>query len=156
MAGGYGAPVTVRAMEIGDLAAVYALGCSLFNGLPAADCIRHWSDEELAGMYAEFPELCFVAVRKKQLLGFMLGEKVDTGTESAAGRIVWLGISPEYRHLAAGDLLFDALTGRMKSIGVREIWARAGGEGDNDDAGLYARHGFIPAMHRSVMRLSLG
>ncbi len=156
MAGGYGAPVTVRAMEIGDLAAVYALGCSLFNGLPAADCIRRWSDDELAGMYADFPELCFVAVRKKQLLGFMLGEKVDTGKERAAVVIVWLGLSPKYRHLSAGDLLFDAFRSRMKSMGVREIWARAGGEGDDAEAGLYARHGFIPAVHRSVMRLPLG
>ena len=53
--------VTIRAMDIDDLSAVYRLGESLFTSEEYPILYRTWDPFEVTGMFTSDPEYCLVA-----------------------------------------------------------------------------------------------
>lgn len=86
--------VSIRNMEIDDLKAVFQLGELLF--CKDKDSKRLWNEQNLVEAIAPEIELSFVAVRKKKLLGFLIGCMGKGNNPSAV--IMWIGVRDNFKN----------------------------------------------------------
>jgi len=114
------ANVTVRQMDMDDLAAVFHLGEKLFKAEVAPNLYRTWDEYEVAGLFLEDSEYCLVAEMDDRIVGFALGTTVSK-TRSAwkYGHLVWLGVDVSLQTRGIGEKLFHQFKTLMVEDGVK-------------------------------------
>ncbi len=111
--------VTVRQMEIDDLATVFHLGERLFTAKVVPNLYRTWDEFELTSFFQGDPELCLTAEIEERVVGFALATTISKSRSAwKYGYLVWLGIDPEFQGQGIGEKLFVHLRERMKEIKV--------------------------------------
>jgi len=127
--------VTIRQMEIDDLATVFHLGEKLFTARDVPNLYRTWDDYEVIDLFHSDSEYCLVAETDDQIVGFALGTTL-TKSRSAwkYGHLFWLGIDPEYHTQGIASRLFFRFRDLMVAEGVRILLVDT--EADN-----------LPALH---------
>jgi len=112
--------ISIRPMEIDDLAQVFHLGERLFTAEDVPNLYRTWDEHEVVDLFHSDPELCLVAEEGERIVGFAMGTTV-TKSRSAwkYGHLVWLGVDPEYQGTGVAEKLFHALLELMLEDGVR-------------------------------------
>lgn len=114
--------VTIREMEIDDLAAVYHLGEKLFTARDVPNLYRTWDDHEIVQLFDSDGQFCLVAELQSRIIGFALGTTVEKPrTAWKYGLLVWLGVAPEFQKNGVGAMLFDEFLDLMIEDGVRMI-----------------------------------
>ena len=135
--------VTVRQMEIDDLAVVYRLGESLFTSEEYPILYRTWDPYEVTGLFTSDPEFCLVAEVQDKVVGFVLATTVvKEGTAwKRYGYLEWIGVADGFQHARLGLRLYRRLEERFREEGVRMIIADTVVE--NEKAiGFFNRLGF--------------
>lgn len=135
--------ITIRDLEIDDLAAVYHLGESVFTRSALPVLYRTWDPFEVTTYYNTDPEFCLVAENEDgELVGFALGTTVDKdGPCWRYGYLAWLGVKREYQRHGVARRLLREFEKRMKEEGVRMLLVDT--EGDNAPAlEFFQRNGF--------------
>ena len=135
--------VTVRQMEIDDLAVVYRLGESLFTSEEYPILYRTWDPYEVTGLFTSDPEFCLVAEVQDKVVGFVLATTVvKEGTAwKRYGYLEWIGVADGFQHARLGLKLYRRLEERFREEGVRMIIADTVVE--NEKAiGFFNRLGF--------------
>ncbi len=130
--------VTIRQMEIDDIAKVFHLGEKLFTAKQAPNLFRTWDEYEVINFFQNDSEYCMVAETDddtEMLVGFVLGTTV-TKSHSAwkYGYLVWLGVNPDFHESGIGSKLFNRFMELMLDEGVRIMLVDS--EADN-----------LPALH---------
>jgi ribosomal protein S18 acetylase RimI-like enzyme len=112
--------VSIRLMEIDDLAAVFHLGERLFTAREAPNLYRTWDEYEVISLFQSDSEYCLVAEDEEQIVGFALGTTV-TKSHSAwkYGYLVWLGIDPVHHGQGIASKLFHRFRDLMLADGMR-------------------------------------
>lgn len=110
--------VTIREMEIDDLAPVYHMGESLFTCDLYPFLYRTWDEWEVVGHYNTDPEFCLVAEVDDTLAGFIIGTLISKASWTY-GYIVWLGVGKEFQSCGISHKLFDKMVERMVEAGAR-------------------------------------
>jgi ribosomal protein S18 acetylase RimI-like enzyme len=114
--------ITIREMELDDLAPIYHLGEKLFTAREAPNLYRTWDEYELVELFNSDSELCLVAESEGKVIGFALGTTIEKDRSAwKYGHLVWLGVLPEYRRAGAAARLFNQLKELMAREGVRIV-----------------------------------
>lgn len=141
--------ISIREMEIDDLAAVYHLGESLFTRTALPVLYRTWDPYEVTSAFNTDPEFCLVAEDEEgRIVGFALGSTVDKdGPSWRYGYLAWLGVKEEFQGLGVAQRLLHEFEKRMKEEGVRMLIVDT--EGDNAKAlAFFRKNGFTrPTSH---------
>ncbi len=117
-------PLEVREMEIGDLAAVFALGESLFTAERWPSLYRTWDQYALATHFASDTETCLVAELNDKVVGFAVGTMLEKpGSAWSYGYLVWLGVDPTAGRGGIGAKLVGDLQEVFIELGARMIMA---------------------------------
>lgn len=116
-----GGRISVDTMAVEDLRRVYLLGQRILPKT-AVPCRPSWGSAELAEVYSEFPELCLIARRKNQFLGFLIGSVAEDG-EGPAGMMLWWGSDPRFAHLPVMRHLWEEFRKRVAQKDLRRIMA---------------------------------
>ncbi len=113
--------MTIREMEIGDLAPVYHLGERLFTRSDFPILHRTWDPFEVTAYFNSDPEYCLVAEDTAgQVVGFALGSIVEKdGSPWKYGYLAWLGVAPEHQGKTVADRLLRDFEKQMKEGGAR-------------------------------------
>ena len=127
--------VTIRQMEIDDLATVFHLGERLFKARHVPNLYRTWDEYEVIELYNGDSEFCLVAEVEERIVGFVLGTTI-TKNHSAwkYGQLAWLGVDPAYHRDGIATKLFNEFLELMQKSGVRMLLVDT--EADN-----------LPALH---------
>jgi ribosomal protein S18 acetylase RimI-like enzyme len=127
--------ITIRQMEIDDIATVFHLGEQLFTARVVPNLYRTWDEYELINLFQGDPEFCLVAELNEQIVGFASGTTI-TKSRSAwkYGYLVWLGVNPGYHGQGIAEKLFNHFLELMLDDGVRMLLVDS--EADN-----------LPALH---------
>ncbi len=147
--------ISVRPMEIDDLAQVFHLGEVLFTAEEAPNLYRTWDEHEVIDLFHSDPELCLVAEEDDRMVGFAMGTTV-TKSRSAwkYGHLVWLGVAPEYHGTGAAEKLFHALLELMLESGVRILVVDT--EADNEQAlRFFKKMGFSHPQEHIYLAMNL-
>ena len=114
--------VTVRPMEIHDLAPVYELGEKLFTASDWPSLYRTWDEYEPVELFASDGEFCFVAEAEKTLAGFILGTLIDKRQSAwTYGYINWIGIEPDWQRRGVAGRLINRLQDTFIEAGARML-----------------------------------
>ena len=114
--------MTIREMEIDDLASVFHLGERLFTAREVPNLYRTWDEHEVVHFFDNDTELCLVAEKDDKIVGFVLGTTVEKPRSAwKYGLVVWLGVSPAYQRFGVGQRLFQHLRDLMVKEGVRML-----------------------------------
>ncbi len=157
-AGGQGhAPVTIREMELEDLAAVFAIGESLFRADEVPNLYRTWDEYELVDSFSSDGEYCLVAVDDEtdRIEGFVLGTVIHKRKGAwTYGYLVWLGVRPELVGRGVARKLVARLTDLFIEAGVRLMLVDT--DAENDRAiGFFKRAGFVNPVNHIYMTRNL-
>lgn len=127
--------ITIRTMEIDDLATVFHLGERLFTAREVPNLYRTWDQYEVINLFQSDEDLCLVGEIENDIVGFALGTTV-TKSHSAwkYGYLVWMGTDPEYHGQGIASKLFHRFKDIMLENGVRMLLVDS--EADN-----------LPALH---------
>ena len=100
--------ITIREMELDDLAPVYHLGEKLFTAREVPNLYRTWDEYELVELFNSDSEFCLVAEYEEEIIGFALGTTIEKERSAwKYGYLVWLGITAEYQRSGAHQLDWD-------------------------------------------------
>lgn len=141
--------IEIRALELEDLPAVYALGESVFTADKWPSLYRTWDEYEAVGLFYSDGEYCFVAEKDNRLAGFALGSLIDKRKSAwSYGYLTWLATDPEMKRSGIATQLIAAITDAFIKAGARMMIA------DTDAANkaaikLFHKHGFLNE-HRHV------
>ena len=114
--------ITIREMDLDDLAPVYHLGEKLFTANEVPNLYRTWDEYELVQLFNSDSELCLVAESQQKLLGFALGTTIEKERSAwKYGHLLWLGVLPEYQRSGVAARLFIHIKELMIKQGVRII-----------------------------------
>jgi len=132
------ANITVRLMDIDDVAPVFHLGERLFTASEVPNLFRTWDEYEVINFFQNDSESCLVAESGDEadsIVGFVLGTTV-TKNHSAwkYGYLVWLGVDPAFHETGVGSRLFKRFRDIMMAQGARMLLVDS--EADN-----------LPALH---------
>ncbi len=147
--------VTIRHMEIDDLATVFHLGEKLFTAREVPNLYRTWDEFEVVTLFQGDSEFCLVAEMDDEIVGFALGTTV-TKSHSAwkYGHLVWLGIDPEVQGHGVASKLFHRFRELMVEDGVRMMLVDS--EADNLPALYFFRKmGFGSPQEHIYLALNL-
>lgn len=114
--------ISIREMELDDLAAVFHMGEKLFTARISPNLYRTWDEYELIELFYADSELCFVAEEDGKIVGFALGTTIEK--EKSAwkyGHLVWLGIVPDCQGSGLGERIFNHIKEVMSKRGVRML-----------------------------------
>jgi ribosomal protein S18 acetylase RimI-like enzyme len=114
--------ITVREMELDDLAPVYHLGERLFTCDLYPFLYRTWDEWEVVGHYNTDPEFSLVAEVDDMLAGFIIGTLISKASWTY-GYIVWLGVDQTFHSRGVAHKLYDKLVERMVEAGARYLIA---------------------------------
>ncbi len=92
------------------------------------------------------PDAALVAVSGREVVGFMLGEvrAGEFGLDEPTGWIEVLGVDPEFRGLAIGRRLADAMLDHFRARGAQSVRTLVDGDMPGI-AGFFSSLGFEPA-----------
>lgn len=123
--------ITIREMEIDDLASVYHLGEELFTSDEFPILYRTWDPYEVTEYFSSDPDYCLVAEDDNRIIGFVLATTIEKeGTAwKKYGYISWIGIDETYQRRKIGRRLYKKLESKLRMDGVRMIIADT--EGNN-------------------------
>ncbi len=147
--------ISVRPMEIDDLAQVFHLGEALFTAEEVPNLYRTWDEHEVIDLFHSDPELCLVAEEGDRMVGFAMGTTV-TKSRSAwkYGHLVWLGVAPEFHGTGVAEKLFNALLDLMLESGVRILVVDT--EADNKQAlRFFKKMGFSHPQEHIYLAMNL-
>ena len=114
--------ITIREMELDDLAPVYHLGEKLFTATEVPNLYRTWDEYELVELFNSDSEFCLVAEYEEEIIGFALGTTIEKERSAwKYGYLVWLGVTAEYQRAGVAARLFDHLKELMTRQGARII-----------------------------------
>jgi ribosomal protein S18 acetylase RimI-like enzyme len=114
--------ITIREMELDDLAPVYHLGEKLFTAREVPNLFRTWDEYELVELFNSDSEFCLVAESEEKIIGFALGTTIEKDRSAwKYGYLVWLGVVAEYQRAGVAVKLFEQLKELMTKQGVRII-----------------------------------
>jgi len=127
--------ITIREMDIDDLATVFHLGEQLFKARHVPNLYRTWDEFEVIELFNSDSEFCLVAEVGEKMVGFALGTTI-TKNHSAwkYGQLAWLGVDPCYHRYGIATRLFNQFLELMRKNGVRMLLVDT--EADN-----------LPALH---------
>lgn len=112
--------ITVREMVLEDLAAVYALGESVFTADKWPSLYRTWDEYEPVGLFHSSGEFCFVAEKEETLVGFALGTIIEKRKSAwSYGYLTWLAVDPEQKRSGIASQLLEAITEAFILAGAR-------------------------------------
>jgi len=116
------ANVSIRQMEIDDIAIIFHLGEQLFTAREVPNLYRTWDEYELISLFQSDAEFCLVAEVEDRIVGFALGTTI-TKSRSAwkYGHLVWLGVDPALRRQGLAEKLFSHFQDLMLEDGVRML-----------------------------------
>jgi len=114
------ANVSLRQMEIDDLATVFHLGEKLFTARDVPNLYRTWDEYGVIDLFLSDSEFCLVAEAGEQIVGFALGT-TRTKTRSAwkYGHLLWLGVDPDFHSEGIASRLFYRFRDLMVAEGAR-------------------------------------
>ncbi len=114
--------VTIRHMEIDDLATVFHLGEKVFTARDVPNLYRTWDEYEVVTLFQGDSEYCLVAEIDDEIVGFALGTTVSK-THSAwkYGHLIWLGVDPDIQGHGIASKLFHRFQDIMVEDGVRML-----------------------------------
>jgi len=126
--------ITIREMEIDDIASVYHLGEQLFTSEEFPILYRTWDPYEVTEYFGSDPEYCLVAETKGIIVGFLLATTIEKeGTAwKKYGYLAWIGVDESYQRTRLGRRLYKELEKRLGEEGVRMVIADT--DGDNEGA----------------------
>jgi ribosomal protein S18 acetylase RimI-like enzyme len=126
--------ITIRQMDIDDLAPVYHLGEELFTSEELPILYRTWDPYEVTDYFTSDPDYCLVAESNGDIVGFVLATTIEKeGTAwKKYGYLSWMGIDEKYQRGKLGRRLYRKLEERMLEDGVRMVIADT--EGNNEPA----------------------
>ena len=148
--------ITIREMEIDDLAPVFHLGERLFTRSSFPVLYRTWDTFEVTEYYNSDPEYCLVAEDSNGcVIGFALGNIVEKDRSPwKYGYLAWLGVAPEYQGHKTADRLIKEFEERIKEDGARILLVDT--EAENHRAiQFFKRHGFAQPKNHVWMSKSL-
>jgi ribosomal protein S18 acetylase RimI-like enzyme len=127
--------LSIREMEIDDIATVFHLGEKLFTARKVPNLYRTWDEYEVVSLFQSDPGFCLVAYADDTIIGFALGSTISkSGSAWKYGHLYWLGIEPEYQRRGVAKKLFKSFMDLMVENGVRMLQVDT--EADN-----------LPALH---------
>ena len=127
--------ITVRKMEIDDIAPVFHLGEKLFTAQKVPNLYRTWDEYEVVYLFQSDPEFCLVAEGDESIVGFSLGTVISKSSSAwKYGHLYWLAIAPDYQRQGIAKKLFRHFQDIMLENGVRMLLVDT--EADN-----------LPALH---------
>jgi ribosomal protein S18 acetylase RimI-like enzyme len=127
--------LTIREMQIDDIAKVFHLGERLFTARKVPNLYRTWDEYEVVSLFQSDPEFCLVAQADDAIIGFALGSTISkSGSAGKYGHLYWLGIEPEYQRQGVAKKLFKGFMELVVENGVRMLQVDT--EADN-----------LPALH---------
>ena len=148
--------ITIREMELDDLAPVFHLGERLFTRSSFPVLYRTWDTFEVTEYYNSDPEYCLVAEDGNGcVIGFALGNIVEKDRSPwKYGYLAWLGVAPEYQGKTTADRLIREFEQRIKEDGARILLVDT--EADNHRAiQFFKGHGFAHPKNHVWMSKSL-
>jgi len=145
--------VSIREMELDDLAPVYHLGERLFTCDLYPFLYRTWDEWEVVGHYNTDPEFSLVAEVDDVLAGFIIGTLISKASWTY-GYIVWLGVDRAFHSTGVAHKLYDRLVERMVEAGARYLIA------DTDPSNtaalkFFTKKGFKDERQHVVLSLNL-
>ena len=145
--------ITVREMELDDLAPVYHLGERLFTCDLYPFLYRTWDEWEVVCHYNTDPEFSLVAEVDDILGGFIIGTLISKASWTY-GYIVWLGVDQAFQSTGVAHKLYDKLVERMVEAGARYLIA------DTDPSNtaalkFFTKKGFKGEREHVVLSLNL-
>jgi ribosomal protein S18 acetylase RimI-like enzyme len=147
--------VTIRKMEIDDLAPVFHLGEALFTARRVPNLYRTWDEFEVISQFQNDPDYCLVAEMAERLVGFLMGS-ILTKTRSAwkYGHLFWMGVEPACSRMGVADRLFRHFRDQMLKNGVRMLIVDT--EADNEPAlNFFKKMGFGSPQEHIYLSLNL-
>lgn len=145
--------ITIREMELDDLAPVYHLGERLFTCDLYPFLYRTWDEWEVVGHYNTDPEFSLVAEVDDVLAGFIIGTLISKASWTY-GYIVWLGVDRVFQSTGVAHKLYDKLVERMVEAGARYLIA----DTDPSNAAalkFFTKKGFKDEREHVVLSLNL-
>ncbi|MBI4203210.1 MAG: GNAT family N-acetyltransferase [Chloroflexi bacterium] len=148
--------VSIREMEIDDIAQVFHLGERLYTSSFSRVLYRTWDPFEVTYYFNGDPEYCLVAEDKDgEVVGFALGTTIEKDHSAwKYGYLAWLGVSPECQGHKVGHRLTTDFEKRMRAKGVRILLVDT--EATNAKAiRFFQRNGFSDARNHVWMSKTL-
>jgi len=126
--------VSIRQMDIDDIASVYHLGEDLFTSEDFPILYRTWDAYEVADYFTSDPDYCLVAEVEGRVVGFIMATTIEKeGTAwKKYGYVSWIGVDEGFQGAKVARRLYRRLEERLQEEGVRMIIADT--EGDNEKA----------------------
>jgi ribosomal protein S18 acetylase RimI-like enzyme len=138
--------VSIRAMEIDDVSAVYHLGEKLFTSDEFPILYRTWDPYEVTEYFTTESEYCLVAeTEDDQIVGFVLANMVEKeGTAwKKYGYLTWIGVEEAFQRTNLGQRLYNKIEDTFHKKGARMVMA----DTDAENLGALA---FLNAMGLSA------
>lgn len=147
--------VTIRHMEIDDLAEVFHLGEELFTADRVPNLYRTWDPFEVVSFYLSDWEYCFVAEMNDSIVGFALGTTISKPRSAwKYAHLVWLGVREDLRRSHVAERLFDHFKETVMEEGARILFVDS--EADNDTAlAFFKKMGFTNPREHIYLSLNL-
>ncbi|HPB80874.1 MAG TPA: hypothetical protein PK200_02420 [Spirochaetota bacterium] len=143
--------IIIRPMEIHDLHTVFLMGVDMFRSINGLRYYGRWNEENLAELFAGFPEYALVASRKKQLLGFALGGVIQGPDTADAGYILWSAVKDREKFQGIREELLGALFTVMRAGGLKTILCPMD-SGDTILETWCRKNGFLSTEHDSIAK----
>ncbi len=148
-------PVTIRQMEIDDLAEVFHLGEELFTADRVPNLYRTWDPYEVVSFYLSDSEYCFVAEMDDDIVGFALGTTISKPRSAwKYAHLVWLGVRGDLRRSHVAERLFEHFKETVMEEGARILFVDS--EADNETAlAFFKKMGFGNPKEHIYLSLNL-
>ena len=118
--------VSIRAMEIDDVSAVYHLGEKLFTSDEFPILYRTWDPYEVTEYFTTESEYCLVAeTEDDRIAGFVLANMVEKeGTAwKKYGYLTWIGVDEGFQRTNLGQRLYNKIEDTFQKKGARMVMA---------------------------------
>ena len=148
-------PVTIRQMEIDDLAEVFHLGEELFTADRVPNLYRTWDPYEVVSFYLSDSDYCFVAEMDDDIVGFALGTTISKPRSAwKYAHLVWLGVRGDLRRSHVAERLFEHFKETVMEEGARILFVDS--EADNETAlAFFKKMGFGNPREHIYLSLNL-
>ena len=145
--------ISIREMQLDDLAQVYHLGERLFTRDRYPFLYSTWDKREVVGHFNTEPQLSLVADADGVLAGFIIGTLIAKASRTY-GYIVWVGVDMSFQSSGVANVLYDRLVARMADAGAHQLVV------DTDASNIpalrfFAKKGFEDEREHVVLTLDL-
>lgn len=125
--------IIIRKTAEGDLPQIYSSGIEepAFSDMPFA-----FNAENLADIFASDNSVCYSAVRKKKVLGFIIGS-----IEDGASRVYWMMVKEKFRKAGIGKEMLKLYIEFSKKHGAADFLI-AVFQNNHDSVKFFTENGF--------------